>query len=62
MKANLSNDAVVRNLPLADKPYYCMSDDKKEKGFGVLVYPCRAIQEQKGAPCVPDRYSTRIDW
>ena len=39
MKANLSNDAVVRNLPLADKPYYCMSDDKKEKGFGVLVYP-----------------------
>ena len=39
MKANLSNDAVVRNLAPADKPYYCMSENKKEKGFGVLVYP-----------------------
>jgi integrase len=39
MKANLSNDAIVRNLPLKDKPYYCMSDDRNAKGFGVLVYP-----------------------
>jgi len=39
VKANLSSDSVVRNLPLADNPYYCMSDDKNEKGFGVLVYP-----------------------
>jgi integrase len=39
MKSNLNNDAAVRNLTPEDKPYYCMSDNKAEKGFGVLVYP-----------------------
>lgn len=39
MKANLDKDAVVRNLAPGVKPYYCMSESKSEKGFGVLVYP-----------------------
>lgn len=39
MKANLDKDAVVRNLTPGSKPYYCMSESKAEKGFGVLVYP-----------------------
>ena len=39
MKADLSKDAVVRNLTPGAKPYYCMSESKAEKGFGVLVYP-----------------------
>lgn len=39
MKKNLSSDATVRNLEVSSKPYYCMSENKAEKGFGVLVYP-----------------------
>lgn len=39
MKANLSSDLVVKHLVAESKQYYCMSDNKAEKGFGVLVYP-----------------------
>lgn len=39
MKANLDKDLVVKNLPPDSKPYYCMSESKAEKGFGILVYP-----------------------
>lgn len=39
MQVNLNSDAVVRNLVVRSKPYYCMSESKAEKGFGVLVYP-----------------------
>ncbi|MDD2851856.1 MAG: site-specific integrase [Desulfuromonadaceae bacterium] len=39
MKMNLQNDLVVKNLNPDTKPYYCMSENKTEKGFGVLVYP-----------------------
>lgn len=39
MKANLNIDLVVKNLPADVKSYYCMSENKSEKGFGVIVYP-----------------------
>lgn len=39
MKANLQSDLVVKNLAAETKPYYCMSGNVAEKGFGVLVYP-----------------------
>lgn len=39
MKMNLQNDLVVKSLKADSKPYYCMSESKSEKGFGVLVYP-----------------------
>jgi len=42
MKANLDKDLIVKNLARRTEQYYCMSDDKKEKGFGVLVYPTGA--------------------
>lgn len=42
MKRNLDNDLVVKNLTPGTKPYYCMSESKTEKGFGVLIYPTGA--------------------
>lgn len=39
MRANLNNDLVVKNLAPGSKPYYCMSENKTEKGYGILVYP-----------------------
>lgn len=39
MKANFDKDLVVKNLSPKPKIYYCMSESKVEKGFGVLVYP-----------------------
>ena len=39
MKKNLDKDLVVKNLERKTKPYFCMSESKTEKGFGVLVYP-----------------------
>ncbi len=39
MRMNLKNDLVVKGLKAQSKQYYAMSDDKAERGFGVLVYP-----------------------
>lgn len=39
MGVKLNRDTEVRNLPVLTRPHYYMSDDKREKGFGVLVYP-----------------------